>query len=157
MVPANYKAFCAGFLVLRLRGARNVLKKTHFGCILIISCSPTHHAVPPPLTGRPNKDSANMSDFIATAPATGCAAVSAGPADCSLAELPVGQTGTVLSMRPGLRGRKKFADVGIVPGTDLVMEAHAPFGGLLRIKIMETSISIHRDDAANILIRRRTA
>jgi Fe2+ transport system protein FeoA len=34
------------------------------------------------------------------------------------------------------------------------MEAHAPFGGLLRIRILETSISIHRDDAANILIRR---
>ena len=95
-----------------------------------------------------------MSDCIAVSAAGCSAAATADSSDCSLAELPVGQSGTVLSMRPGLRGRKKFADVGIVPGTVLEMEAHAPFGGLLRIKILETSISIHRDDAANIIIRR---
>ena len=33
------------------------------------------------------------------------------------------------------------------------MEAHAPFGGLLRIKVMDSSLSIHRDDAANIVVR----
>lgn len=94
-----------------------------------------------------------MSEFFAAA--TDChAPLTLDPAECSLAELPVGQSGTVVAMRPGLRGRKKFADVGIVPGTLLQMEAHAPFGGLLRIRILETSISIHRDDAANILIRR---
>ena len=75
--------------------------------------------------------------------------------ECTLAELPVGETGVVVSMKPSLRGRKKFADVGIVPGTRLQMEAHAPFGGLLRIKVMESSLSIHRDDAANIIIRRQ--
>ena len=86
------------------------------------------------------------------------AGASAGPAskpgECTLAELPVGETGVVVSMKPSLRGRKKFADVGIVPGTLLEMEAHAPFGGLLRIKVMESSLSIHRDDAANIIIRK---
>ena len=77
------------------------------------------------------------------------------PGECTLAELPVGETGIVINMKPSLRGRKKFADVGIVPGTRLEMEAHAPFGGLLRIKVMESSLSIHRDDAANIIIRRQ--
>ena len=74
--------------------------------------------------------------------------------ECTLAELPVGQTAVVINMKPSLRGKKKFADVGIVPGTLLQMEAHAPFGGLLRIKVMESSLSIHRDDAANIIIRK---
>ena len=77
------------------------------------------------------------------------------PGECTLAELPVGETGVVINMKPSLRGRKKFADVGIVPGTRLEMEAHAPFGGLLRIKVMESSLSIHRDDAANIIIRKQ--
>ncbi len=87
---------------------------------------------------------------------TGASALSASDAaECTLAELPVGKTAVVVSMKPSLRGRKKFADVGIVPGTLLQMEAHAPFGGLLRIKIMESSLSIHRDDAANIVIRRQ--
>ena len=76
-------------------------------------------------------------------------------AECTLAELPLGQTATVISMKPSLRGKKKFADVGIVPGVELQMEAHAPFGGLLRIKVMESSLSIHRDDAANILVRKQ--
>ena len=75
------------------------------------------------------------------------------PAECSLAELPVGQSAIIASMKPGLRGKKKFADVGLVPGTLLQMEAHAPFGGLLRIKVMDSSLSIHRDDAANIVVR----
>ena len=75
------------------------------------------------------------------------------PGECTLAELPVGETGIVINMKPSLRGRKKFADVGIVPGTRLEMEAHAPFGGLLRIKVMDSSLSIHRDDAANIVVQ----
>ena len=81
---------------------------------------------------------------------TGSAQVSA---DCSLAELPVGHSAVIVSMKPGLRGKKKFADVGLVPGTILQMEAHAPFGGLLRIKVMDSSLSIHRDDASNIIVR----
>jgi len=75
-------------------------------------------------------------------------------AECTLAELPVGGSAVIVSMKPGLRGKKKFADVGLVPGTMLQMEAHAPFGGLLRIRVMDSSLSIHRDDAANIVVRR---
>ena len=87
---------------------------------------------------------AGSSESTAIAPET---------AECTLAELPIGQSAVVINVKPTLRGKKKFADVGIVPGTQLQMEAHAPFGGLLRIKVMESSLSIHRDDAANIIIR----
>ena len=97
-----------------------------------------------------------MNDEKPPAAKTGVSARSAAsPAECTLAELPVGQSAVVIYMKPSLRGKKKFADVGIVPGTRLLMEAHAPFGSLLRIKVMESSLSIHRDDAANIIIRRQ--
>ena len=97
-----------------------------------------------------------MSDDKSPAGKTGASANPVSqPEECTLAELPVGQTAIVINMKPSLRGKKKFADVGIVPGTLLQMEAHAPFGGLLRIKVMESSLSIHRDDAANIIIRRQ--
>ena len=97
-----------------------------------------------------------MSDDKSPAGKTGASAgFTPKPEECTLAELPVGQTAVVINMKPSLRGKKKFADVGIVPGTLLEMEAHAPFGGLLRIKVMESSLSIHRDDAANIIIRRQ--
>lgn len=71
-----------------------------------------------------------------------------------LADLPVGTTATIVKIMPKLRGRKKFADVGLVPGTELLMEAHAPFGGLIRVKVMETSMALHRDDAENILMKK---
>ena len=72
----------------------------------------------------------------------------------SLAELPVGTKATIVGISPQSRGRKKFADVGIVPGTELLIEAHAPFGGLIRVKVMETSMALHKDDAACIILEK---
>lgn len=77
--------------------------------------------------------------------------------ETTLDELPVGMTATIVKVLPDARGRKKFADIGLVPGTELLMEAHAPFGGLLRVKIMETSMALHRDDAANFVIKKEEA
>ena len=51
-----------------------------------------------------------------------------------------------------MRGKKKFADVGITAGTELVLEAKAPFGGLLRVRVLETSMAFHTEDAKSILI-----
>ena len=72
----------------------------------------------------------------------------------SLAELPIGTKATIVGISPKSRGRKKFADVGIVPGTELLIEAHAPFGGLIRVKVMETSMALHKDDAACIMLEK---
>ena len=70
----------------------------------------------------------------------------------SLDKLPVGSKATIAAVSPDARGRKKFADVGIVPGAELLVEAHAPFGSLIRVKVMETSMALHKDDAASIMI-----
>ena len=72
----------------------------------------------------------------------------------ALADLPVGTTATIVKIIPDNRGRKKFADVGLVPGSELLIEAHAPFGGLIRVKVMETSMALHRDDAAGIMMKK---
>lgn len=72
--------------------------------------------------------------------------------EMTLADLPVGATATIVKVMPKIRGRKKFADVGLVVGSELLMEAHAPLGGLIRVKVMETSMALHKDDAANFLI-----
>ena len=74
--------------------------------------------------------------------------------EISLAELPVGSTATIVKVVPQSRGRKKFADVGLVPGTELVIESHAPFGGLIRVKVMETSMALHKEDAAHIMMKK---
>ena len=75
------------------------------------------------------------------------------PAGKPLAELPVGTKATIVQIMPRSRGRKKFADVGIVPGTELLIEAHAPFGGLIRVKVMEPSMALQKDDAADIMMQ----
>lgn len=71
----------------------------------------------------------------------------------TLAELPIGTTATIVKVLPQMRGRKKFADVGLVPGTELLIEAHAPFGGLIRVKVMETSMAIHKEEASGIVLK----
>ena len=75
--------------------------------------------------------------------------------EMTLDELPVGERATIVRIMPDLRERKKFADVGLIAGAELLMEAHAPFGGLLRVKILETSMALHRDDAAKIVLKRQ--
>ena len=72
----------------------------------------------------------------------------------TLAELPIGSTAVIDRILPDLRERKKFADVGLVSGASLLMEGHAPFGGLLRVKILDTSVAIHKDDAAKIILKK---
>lgn len=70
----------------------------------------------------------------------------------TLADLPKGKSAKILRIVPKSRGEKKFADVGLVPGTELVLEERAPFGGLLRVKIMGTSMALHSSDAKNIIL-----
>ena len=77
------------------------------------------------------------------------------PGRATLAELPVGAKASITGIMPESRGRKKFADVGIIPGNELQVESHAPFGGLIRIKVLETSMALHKTDAADILIEEK--
>ena len=77
--------------------------------------------------------------------------------EMTLADLPVGSTATIVKIMPEMRGRKKFADVGLVVGSELLIEAHAPLGGLIRVKVLETSMALHKDDAANIIIEKGPA
>ena len=71
----------------------------------------------------------------------------------SLDQLKEGQRGVVVKVAENLRGLKKFADLGLVNGTLLEMEGTAPFGDLMRIKVMGSSLSLRRCDAAYIWLR----
>ena len=71
----------------------------------------------------------------------------------SLDRLEVGQSGVVVRVSNTLRGIKKFADLGLVTGTLLQMEGHAPFGDLLRVRVMGSSLSMRAKDASHIWLR----
>ncbi len=70
-----------------------------------------------------------------------------------LSELPKGKAAVVVRVSEKLRGIRKFADLGLVPGTLLQLEGHAPFGDLLRIKVMGSSLSLRSRDAAHIQVK----
>ena len=59
----------------------------------------------------------------------------------------------IVYISENLRGIKKFADMGIVPGAVLELEGIAPFGDLIRIRIMDTQLSLRMDDARFIWVR----
>lgn len=71
----------------------------------------------------------------------------------SLDRLPKDKIGVVVKVAESLRGIKKFADLGLVPGTLVQFEGHAPFGDLIRIKIMGSSLSIRSSDAMYIWLK----
>ena len=76
------------------------------------------------------------------------------PAQLTLADLKNGESAIIKKILPEMRGRKKFSDIGIVPGNKVEMESRAPFGGLLRISIMGTSMSFHAETAKQILVEK---
>ena len=71
----------------------------------------------------------------------------------SLDQLPEGRQAVVVRVAENLRGVKKFADLGLVSGTLLQMEGRAPFGDLLRVRVMGSSLSLRSKEAAHIWVR----
>jgi DtxR family Mn-dependent transcriptional regulator len=71
----------------------------------------------------------------------------------SLDQLPLGREAMVVNISENLPGLKKFADLGLVHGSILQMEGRAPFGDLIRIRVMESRLSMREKDATNIWVR----
>jgi DtxR family Mn-dependent transcriptional regulator len=70
-----------------------------------------------------------------------------------LSELPVGSAGVVVGLQEAMRGVKKFADAGMVPGAELFMQSHAPLGSLLRIKLLGCSLALHKNEGRCIMVQ----
>ena len=70
----------------------------------------------------------------------------------SLNALEIGRSAVLVRLGGPLRKKKKFADIGLVAGTPLRLEGKAPFGGLLRINVLGSSITLHSYDAEHILV-----
>ena len=68
----------------------------------------------------------------------------------SLDRLAVDHRGIIARVDATLRNLRKFATLGLVPGTLVEFVGAAPTGGKLRIKAMGSLLSLHPDDAARI-------
>ncbi|MBR2345532.1 MAG: metal-dependent transcriptional regulator [Lentisphaeria bacterium] len=71
----------------------------------------------------------------------------------SLDRLPKHKRAVLTYVADTLRGVKKFADMGLVPGAEVEYEGTAPFGELIRIKLMDTSLSLRAADAKHFWVR----
>ena len=70
-----------------------------------------------------------------------------------LSKLPIGKKATIVGFNYSKHCNKKFADVGLVTGMPLLMEGKAPFGKLLRIKVLGSSLALYSDDVENIIVK----
>lgn len=70
----------------------------------------------------------------------------------SLAELAPGQGGIVTRTNRALRAAQKFADIGMIKGARVLLEAYAPFGGLLRVRLLNSSMVLHSAEAQHIMV-----
>jgi DtxR family Mn-dependent transcriptional regulator len=71
----------------------------------------------------------------------------------SLDKLPKNRQAELVYVSENLRGIKKFADMGLVPGAILAYEGTAPFGDLIRVKLMDTQLSLRTQDARYIWVK----
>lgn len=72
----------------------------------------------------------------------------------ALSELEIGESAVIDGITDKLNGIRKFADLGLVRGTLLTMEGHAPFGDLLRIRVMGSSLSLRSKEAKCIMVKK---
>lgn len=72
----------------------------------------------------------------------------------ALDELEIGESAVIDSISGKLNGIRKFADLGLVRGTMLTLEGHAPFGDLIRIRVMGSSLSIRAKEAKHIMVKK---
>ncbi len=70
-----------------------------------------------------------------------------------LADVADGESCVISKIEESLKGISRFADLGLVKGTLLTMEGRAPFGNLIRIKVMGASLSIRVQDAKHIWVK----
>ena len=69
-----------------------------------------------------------------------------------LSEMVPGESGKIISISRKLRSYKKFADLGIVKGTDIKLERIAPLGDPVEVKIKGYSLSFRKEEAVNITV-----
>lgn len=71
-----------------------------------------------------------------------------------LHQLEVGQKGKVVSILAKERTRRRFLDLGVIPGTVIEALYCSPFGDPTAFFIRGTVIALRKEDSALILIER---
>ena len=64
-----------------------------------------------------------------------------------LVDCVAGEQGRILALAAGLVHRSKFLAMGLLPGTEFIIEQVAPLGGPLVIRLRGITITLRRQEA----------
>ena len=74
--------------------------------------------------------------------------------EMTLADLPVGATGTVLGFTTGPNGyRQKLLAMGLIKGTSFQIARVAPMGDPVEIRVREYNLSLRKDEARTLRVK----
>lgn len=78
------------------------------------------------------------------------------PAGTRLSELPLGKTAEVVRISPSCRGaeRRRFMDLGILPGTAVTAEMRSPSGEPTAYRIRDAIIALRSNQANHIYVKK---
>ena len=74
----------------------------------------------------------------------------------TIAELKVGQSGTISAVGGEGALRLRFLDMGLIPGTKVTLQKVAPMGDPIRINLRGYELTIRLEDAGKITLREET-
>ena len=70
----------------------------------------------------------------------------------TLKSLEPGESGTILMIKGKGPIRRRLMDMGVVRGSEVLVERVAPLGDPIEIKIKDYSLTLRKEDAENILV-----
>ena len=71
----------------------------------------------------------------------------------TIAELKVGQSGTISAVGGEGALRLRFLDMGLIPGTKVTLQKVAPMGDPIQINLRGYELTIRLEDAGKITLR----
>jgi Fe2+ transport system protein FeoA len=74
----------------------------------------------------------------------------------TIAELKVGQSGTISAVGGEGALRLRFLDMGLIPGTKVTLQKVAPMGDPIQINLRGYELTIRLEDAGKITLREDT-
>ena len=74
----------------------------------------------------------------------------------TLNDLKPGQVGIVKEIICNQKLKHRIADMGIIPGVQVIMKRIAPFGDPIQINVHGFALSIRKSEAESIIIKERT-
>jgi Fe2+ transport system protein FeoA len=74
----------------------------------------------------------------------------------TIAELKVGQSGTISAVGGEGALRLRFLDMGLIPGTKVTLQKVAPMGDPVQINLRGYELTIRLEDAGKITLREET-